>query len=69
MVPLAAIWMTKYTFDTAFIIWFTIRICSTIYNYSWDIYMDWGLLRNLGKNKYFGLREELKMKFPVWFYY
>jgi len=26
------------------IVWFTVLVCSTVYGYTWDILMDWGLL-------------------------
>ena len=39
---------------------------ATLYSYSWDIYMDWGLLRSKAPGKY-GLRE--KMNYHQYFYY
>ena len=39
---------------------------STTYSYSWDIYMDWGLMRNFSRNKW-GLRN--KLLYSKWFYY
>eukprot|EP00732_Lithocolla_globosa_P002339 Lithocolla_globosa_v1_NODE_1513_length_2520_cov_11.413793.p1 type:complete len:554 gc:universal NODE_1513_length_2520_cov_11.413793:1903-242(-) len=46
-----------YSSDTAHIIWIISAVFSTIYSYSWDIKMDWGLLQP--KTKTFLLRDEL----------
>ena len=43
-----------------------IYIISTVYSYSWDIYMDWGLLRTKSAKRRF-LRD--KLFYPTWFYY
>jgi hypothetical protein len=43
-----------------------LRLVSFIYSYSWDIYMDWGLLRTKVPGKW-GLRP--KLMYPIWFYY
>lgn len=43
-----------------------VSVIGTLYSYSWDIYIDWGLLRSreLGKKC---LRP--KILYPAWFYY
>lgn len=43
-----------------------INILSTFYSYSWDLYMDWGLLRSKDKGTKY-LRK--KILYPAWFYY
>jgi hypothetical protein len=43
-----------------------VGIVSTLYSYSWDVYMDWGLIRSNEPGKKF-LRH--KILFPKWFYY
>ena len=45
---------------------FILHMISSTYSYSWDIYMDWGLLRCWDKGKY-GLRD--KINYPAVFYY
>ena len=35
--------------------WIICLLASTIYNFAWDVYMDWGL----GKSQYHGLRERM----------
>ena len=66
MVNLSALWVTKYTFDYAFWIYLGIRTTSTLFNYFWELYIDWGLLRSR-QSKTFGLRD--KFLFPFCFYY
>ena len=38
-----------------FTLWIISMVASTLYTYSWDLFMDWGLLR---RNGYKLLREE-----------
>eukprot|EP01095_Lingulamoeba_sp_RSL-Kostka_P002199 TRINITY_DN13073_c0_g1_i1.p1 TRINITY_DN13073_c0_g1~~TRINITY_DN13073_c0_g1_i1.p1 ORF type:complete len:685 (+),score=169.74 TRINITY_DN13073_c0_g1_i1:122-2176(+) len=49
------------------IIWLICFICSTLYMYTWDLFMDWGLGRVKSKN--FFLRDKLIFKDRKWFYY
>ncbi|TNV84614.1 hypothetical protein FGO68_gene2192 [Halteria grandinella] len=44
----------------------TLQTIAQLVSYSWDLYMDWGLLRSW-KSKSFLLRK--KKMFPAWFYY
>ena len=43
-----------------------VSILSTVYSYTWDLYMDWGLFRSFEKDKKY-LRP--KFLYPAWFYY
>eukprot|EP01103_Thecamoeba_quadrilineata_P004948 TRINITY_DN14811_c0_g1_i1.p1 TRINITY_DN14811_c0_g1~~TRINITY_DN14811_c0_g1_i1.p1 ORF type:complete len:674 (+),score=115.64 TRINITY_DN14811_c0_g1_i1:40-2061(+) len=49
------------------ICWVFFMIVSTIYTYTWDVYIDWGLFRRNSKN--FMLRDELVWRNKKWFYY
>ncbi|KAH8740716.1 hypothetical protein FG386_002678 [Cryptosporidium ryanae] len=52
--------MSPYTIR---FLWFTCYIVGTIYMFSWDIYMDWGLMQN----RISFLRS--KSMYPNWYYY
>ncbi|KAK6590211.1 SYG1 ERD1 like integral membrane required for retention of ER lumen s [Cryptosporidium xiaoi] len=52
--------MSPYTIR---LLWFTCYIVGTIYMFSWDIYMDWGLMQN----RVSFLRA--KSMYPGWYYY
>lgn len=52
--------------DSSFYIFVAVSIYSTLYSYSWDLYMDWGLLRSKEPGKKY-LRP--KLLYPAWFYY
>ena len=49
------------------ILWLISFILSTLYTYTWDVFMDWGLGRP--KSKYFLLRDKLVWQEHRWFYY
>ena len=49
-----------------YIIWLLCKSIYAVLSYSWDIYMDWGLLRSKEQGKY-GLRD--KLYYPSWVYY
>jgi hypothetical protein len=66
MVPLAGYWFVNTRHDTMFYVYVSIHLIASSYSYAWDIYMDWGLLRYWGNDKY-GLRE--KTNYPTLFYY
>jgi xenotropic and polytropic retrovirus receptor 1 len=66
LVPLAGLWYSNKVHDDMFYVYIAIHFVSSTYSYCWDIYMDWGLLRYWGPDKY-GLRE--KTNYPIWFYY
>jgi len=57
---------TKRKDDFWFVLFIMLSIFSTVYSYSWDLYMDWGLLRSHEKGKQY-LRP--KFLYPRWFYY
>lgn len=65
-----AIWFLAayriYATDGAFIAWVFFQISNTIYTTSWDLAMDWGLLRPHAPK--FFLREELAFRW-TWAYY
>jgi len=66
LIQLAGVFKTKMAGDTTLLVFIIISIFSTLYSYSWDLYMDWGLLRSREKGKMF-LRP--KLFYPTWFYY
>jgi len=49
------------------ILWLISFICSTLYMYCWDLWMDWGLGRI--KSKHFFLRDDLVWVNHKWFYW
>ena len=58
----------KYETDALYWLYFFCHIVQTTYCYIWDIYMDWGLLRqNDSAKPNYCLRE--KINFAPWFYY
>lgn len=65
-VPLVGIWLVKYRYDNVFWLYLAVKCFSTLYSYSWDLYMDWGMLRSRDL-KCYGLRE--KTTYPKCFYY
>lgn len=66
MIQFANIFKTKLNGNTSLALFFILSMISTIYAYSWDLYMDWGLLRSNEAGKKY-LRP--KFLFPRWFYY
>ena len=64
--PLAGIWYSNKDHNAIFYTYIGLHTFSSTYSYAWDIYMDWGLLRYWGPDKY-GLRD--KTNYPIWFYY
>ena len=52
--------------DNWYYLWISVSIFGSLYSYTWDIYMDWGLMRSREKGK-FGLRS--KITFSRWYYY
>lgn len=66
LIQLANVFKTKYPGDGTFWLFVCISFISTMYSYSWDLYMDWGLLRSKEPGKKF-LRN--KLLYPTWFYY
>jgi xenotropic and polytropic retrovirus receptor 1 len=64
----AGLFVVKFEQDQNFMIFVAVKLVSTIYSYSWDLYMDWGLLRTTEKY-YWGLRENKKILYHQWFYY
>lgn len=50
--------------------WLIIYVCSTLYTYSWDVTMDWSLLRfaSCGNSRHPGLRKHImfRRKFVYW---
>ena len=75
-VPFAALWLVKSKesqllvdeVDIAFWVYLTIKIISATYSYAWDIYMDWGLLRqNTPGHPHRFLRD--KINYHPYFYY
>ena len=68
LVQIAAIVATEQEVEAGIDFWIYVVLSffSSIYSYSWDIYMDWGLLRTKETGKW-GLRH--KLMYPVWFYY
>ena len=52
----------------SFYTYLPIKGVATVYAFSWDIVMDWGLLRSWSKGSY-GLRPPGKLMYPVPFYY
>ena len=53
-------------YEVNFYLWLGIYIFATVYAYTWDILIDWGLCRIWkGENKF--LRNNLM--YPKWFYY
>eukprot|EP00347_Sterkiella_histriomuscorum_P002512 403367865 len=66
LIQLANVFKTKDKNDTTFWIFVAVSIYSTLYSYSWDLYMDWGLLRSKEPGKKY-LRN--KLLYPAWFYY
>ena len=67
LVHFANIFRIKMKSDTTLFIYLSVYIVSTIYSYSWDLYMDWGLLRAPWNDSKRFLRP--KTLFPLWFYY
>ena len=77
MVPLTALFVTaapagsddplKKQVDVWFWVYFAASMVKATYSYIWDIYMDWGLLRNFeeGPKKY--LRD--KINYHPYFYF
>lgn len=65
-VPLASLWVVKFQMDAAFWIYVVVKLTATVYSYSWDLYMDWGIMRSRDPKKY-GLRA--KITFSKYFYY
>ena len=58
----------KYEKDMAYWAYFVCKFIQSTYCYIWDIYMDWGLFRQMDKNKpNLYLRE--KINYAPWFYY
>ena len=66
LIHFANIFKTLLKTETTFYIFIAIHTISTIYSYSWDLYMDWGLLRSKEKGKKY-LRPKILL--PAWFYY
>jgi xenotropic and polytropic retrovirus receptor 1 len=65
-VPFVGLWLVKFQYDGVFWTYLAVRVFSTVYSYSWDLYMDWGLIRSREPLKY-ALRP--KITFPRYFYY
>ena len=66
LIHFSNIFKYKIQGDTTYWTFIVMSIISTIYAYSWDLYMDWGLLRSTACGKMF-LRPKLLL--PIWFYY
>jgi hypothetical protein len=66
LIQFANIFKHKIKGDLTFTIFVAISFISTVYAFSWDLYMDWGLLRSKERGK-FMLRE--KFVLPPWYYY
>ena len=68
-VPLAGLFIIKYDFNTSYYIYIAIHAFASTYSYAWDIYMDWGLLRqNDVKKPNYLLREKCNYQ-PIFYYY
>ncbi|XP_040570423.1 solute carrier family 53 member 1 [Lepeophtheirus salmonis] len=51
-----------------FYMWIVSSVCSSLYAYTWDIKMDWGLFdSNAGENRY--LREEVVYSRKIYYYF
>jgi hypothetical protein len=66
MVQVAGVLRSKVKGTPSYNFFIIMSAISTTYSYSWDIYMDWGLLRSSERGK-FMLRPEIRL--PSWFYY
>jgi xenotropic and polytropic retrovirus receptor 1 len=66
LIQFANIFKHKIRGDLTLIIFVVISVISTLYAFSWDLYMDWGLIRSKEKGRYM-LRH--KVLLPKWFYY
>lgn len=66
LIQFANIFKTKLKGETTLNIFIAMNLISTIYSYSWDLYMDWGLLRSK-KQGTFMLRPKILL--PASFYY
>jgi len=47
------------------VVWLVAFVFATLYNYLWDVFMDWGL----GRKQHDGLRKTLLYRPHVWVYY
>ena len=66
LIQLANIFKHKIKGETSLTVFIVISIVSSCYNYGWDLYMDWGLLRSNKPGERF-LRPKIML--PQWFYY
>lgn len=66
VVQFTAIYRAKDNNSTSIALYILANIVATLFSYSWDLYMDWGLLRSKERGKYM-LRS--KLTYPVYFYY
>ena len=66
LIQFANIFRHKIKGDLTLYIFLAVSLLSTAYSYSWDLYMDWGLLRSKETGKLF-LRPKILL--PRWFYY
>ena len=66
LIQFANIFRHKIKGDLTLYIFLAVSLLSTAYSYSWDLYMDWGLLRSKESGKLF-LRPKILL--PRWFYY
>ena len=66
LIHFANIFKTLMKSNTTLYAFLIIHTLSSLYSYSWDLYMDWGLLRSKEPGKRF-LRNKILL--PPWFYY
>jgi glucan phosphoethanolaminetransferase (alkaline phosphatase superfamily) len=68
LIHFSNIFKAKLRTDATLYIFISVSLISTLYAYSWDIYMDWGLLRCSWRERNKRLLRN-KTLFPQWFYY
>ncbi len=66
LIQFANIFKHKIRGDLTLTCFIVISVISTLYAFTWDLYMDWGLIRSKEKGRYM-LRH--KVLLPKWFYY
>jgi len=68
-VPFAGLWLVKSQHDVAFWTYVLIHFIASTYSYIWDIYMDWGLLRQMDSEKpFYLLRAKCNYKPSFYFF-
>ena len=60
LVYFANVFRIKLESESSFLLYVCISIFSTLFSYSWDLYMDWGLLRSKEPGR-IGLRPKILM--------